>query len=322
MKRIITHADFDGVVCAALCSKATGINYIMFTQPRLVAEARISITKDDIVCDLPYPLECGLWFDHHEGNLEELKYRNIDPSEIKGEFALEESCARVVFNYYQDMDFPDFYAGIVDEADMIDAFNYHSIEDWRRTTPGKILDSTIKLKEESADIKWEFLRNLVRQLRDRPIDKVANMPSVQKRYRIYKNEEERMLKEIKQDAVFLEKDIERNLIILDTTQHNHRPNILKHLAYLVYPDALAVLQISNLYEHMTKTNHLSFSMSLSLNMTDNNHNKNVGDIMRTLNLGGGHPGAGAGTIHCSSKDEMLKTKDRIAHEIYDLFCEQ
>lgn len=322
MKRIITHADFDGVVCAALCSKATEINFILFTQPRLVAEARISITADDIVCDLPYPLECGLWFDHHEGNLEELQHRNIDLSEIKGSFSPRDSCARVIFEYYKDINFPDFYQQMVEEADIIDAFNYHSIEEWRKITPGKIIDSTIKLKESSADKKWEFLRNLVRNLRDRPIEEVAEMPSVRKRYRIYKEEEERMLEQIKKDATFLERDKEHKLIIIDTTQHNQRPNLLKHLAYLIYPDSLAVLQISNLYEHETKTNDLAFSMSLSLNLQDDNHNKNAGDIMSTLNLGGGHPGAGGGTIKCASKQEMLETKKNLINEIYDLFCEQ
>ncbi len=323
-KRIIAHADLDGVISAALCSQAFNINFIMFTQPRLIAEARVSITNDDIVCDLPYPLECGLWFDHHEGNLEELSYRNLDINDIAGRFELKDSCARVVYDYFleQGKSFPDYYPNMVDEADVIDSFNYKDIEDWRQETPGKILDATIKVKEPSAERKWEYLRNLVRHLKSRPIEEVAKMTSVRKRYRQYREEEEQMLEQIEHEISFLPEDTEHRLIILDLTHHFRRPNLLKQLAYLVHPEAQAVLQVNNIYEDKTKTNDLTFSMSLSLNMNQAEHNKDIGDIMRSLNLGSGHPGAAAGTLPCSSKEEMLRKKEETVKEIYLRFIEQ
>jgi len=321
-KRIITHADFDGVVCATICSHVFNIDFIVFTQPRLVNEAKIAITKEDIVCDLPFPLECGMWFDHHEGNLEELKYRNIDIESINGKFEAAPSCARVIYNYFSSMDLPDHFEPIVEETDIIDSFDYKDIEDWRRKTPGKTIEATIKLKEPSAQRKWAHLRNLVQNLKTRPIEEVSKMPSVRKRYRQYLDEEERMLEQIKKEIAFLPEDTEHRLIILDMTHYKHQPNVLKHLAYLVHPEAQAVLQISNLFSNHTKTNDLSFSMSLSLNLKTEEHSKDVGDIMRILNLGGGHPGAGAGVKHCSGKEEMVKTKDEIIHQIFKLFENQ
>ncbi|MBN1559564.1 hypothetical protein JW998_04900, partial [candidate division KSB1 bacterium] len=101
-----------------------------------------------------------------------------------------------------------------------------------------------------------------------------------------------------------------------------RPMVFKQLAYLVHPECQAVLQVANVYEDKTKTNDLMFSMSLSLNMNKIEHKKDIGDIMRLLNLGSGHPGAAAGAIACESKDEMLRTKERLLHEIYDLFVQQ
>jgi hypothetical protein len=61
---------------------------------------QITITEQDVVCDLPYPLQCGLWFDHHEGNVQELEYRKIDPKSIPGRFDLKPSCSRVVYEYF------------------------------------------------------------------------------------------------------------------------------------------------------------------------------------------------------------------------------
>ncbi len=323
-QRIITHSDFDGVVSAALVSHAEGVNFFVFTQPRLVSEARVSITLKDIVCDLPYPLECGMWFDHHEGNLDDLRYRKIDIDQVKGRFAVKDSCARVVFEYYADQGhpFPDHMAAVVDETDIIDAFNYKDIEDWRKETPAKIIEATIKLKEESAEIKWEYLRQLVRHLQKHPLEEIAQMPSVKKRYKAFCEEEERMIEQIREEISFLPEDTEHRVIIIDLTRHNRRPNLIKHLAYLVHPEAQAVLQVGNLYQDQVKTNDLTFSMSLSLNMNRIEHHKDLGDIMRLLNLGSGHAGAAAGALACASKEEMLKAKDRLLHEIYRLFIEQ
>ena len=124
------------------------------------------------------------------------------------------------------------------------------------------------------------------------------------------------------DISFLSQDKDHKIIILDLTHHNRRPMLFKQLAYLVHPECEAVLQVSNVFQDKTKTNDLTFSMSLSLNMNKIEHSKDIGDIMRSLNLGSGHPGAAAGTIACESKEIMLKTKDRLLNEIYERFVQQ
>ena len=321
--RIITHNDFDGVISATICSYALGIDFVVFTGPRTVSDARISITSEDIVCDLPYPLECGLWFDHHEGNLEELEYRQIDPASIEGRFELKDSCAHVVYEYFSEkQNLPDHFKDLVREADIIDAFNYSSIDDWRAETPAKIIDGSIKVKVDSANIKWKHLRNLISQLKTRPLEQVAKTPGVEKFYHIFQNEEQAMMEQIQKDVLFLPQDTNRELVIIDLTKHNRQPNVLKHLAYLLFPNSLAVLEVKNMFQNRVKTNNLSFSMSLSINLNSNNHNKDVGAIMRDLNIGSGHPGAGAGTISCDSKNAMLQSKQAILSKIFAQFKDQ
>ena len=100
--RIITHDDFDGIVSSVICSYVFNIEDIQFAGPRTITESLLTITEDDIVCDLPYPLRCGLWFDHHQGNEEELKYRGIDNNQLEGRFALEPSCSRVVYFFLME----------------------------------------------------------------------------------------------------------------------------------------------------------------------------------------------------------------------------
>ena len=322
-ERIITHNDFDGLVSAAICSHALGVDFIVFTGPRSVSDARISITAKDVVCDLPYPLECGLWFDHHQGNLEDLQLRKIDPDSVEGLFALKDSCARVVYEHFGSQgELPAHFAEMVDEADIIDAFKYQSIEDWRRETPGKMVDATIKLHAESSDKKWQYLRNLIVQLKKRPLNEISQMTGVKQRYRAFREEEEQMMEQIRQDVLFLPEDDQHHLIVIDLTRHNRRPNVLKHLAYLLYPEALSVIEVKNVFRNDVKTNDLALSMSLSLNLNSVEHHKDVGEIMRLLNIGSGHAGAGSGTISCTSKEEMLRTKMRLLGEIFSMFKQQ
>jgi len=320
---IITHNDFDGVVSAALCSYVYKIDRIYFAGPGNIARADLTITENDIVCDLPYPLECGLWFDHHEGNLQELQYRNIDPDSIEGKFDLQPSCARVIFNYFKDdHKLPDYFIPLVDETDKIDSFDFQSVEEWRAETPAKIIDATIRSRSGDAREKRRYLKRLVQWLRGNPVEQVAKNQEVAERYQVYLSEESEMLKIIEQNSYFLPQDKQNEIIVLDLTNFNRPGFVIKNLAYLLYPGTLAVLEVKNMFKRGIKSNDLSFSLSLSLNLNNEDHAKEVGEIMRELNIGDGHKGAAAGKMMCSSKNEMLKQKQFVMDRVFELWQEQ
>jgi hypothetical protein len=85
---------------------------------------------------------------------------------------------------------------------------------------------------------------------------------------------------------------------------------------------MGVLEVYNLTDLGVKSNNLGFSMSLSINGNRQDKTKNIGEIMRTLNIGDGHPGAAAGTVRCNSKQEMLKKKKEILDQIFKLWSSQ
>ncbi len=322
-EKIITHNDFDGIVSASLCAGVFKVERILFAGPLTIAKSQITITERDVVCDLPYPLLCGLWFDHHEGNIQELEYRKIDPKSIPGRFDLKPSCSRVVFEYFSERkELPAHFLKAVEEADIIDGFSYTSIEDWRRETPGKMIDLTLKVHFQSPEEQLSHMRNLVRELRDRSIEEVASLPFVQKRLRQYREEEGRMLRILGESCFFVEQDQKKELIVVDLTSYQRRPHLIKNLAFLIYPEALGVLEIYNLLDQGVKSNSLGFSMALSINGNRQQQAKNIGEIMRTLNIGDGHPGAAAGTVRCRSKQEMLKKKKEILAQIFRLWSIQ
>jgi len=321
--KIITHNDFDGIVSASLCSWVLKIQKMIFAGPLTIARSQITITERDVVCDLPYPLQCGLWFDHHEGNLQELAYRRIDPKSIPGRFDLKPSCSRVVYEFFSEsIGLPIYFLKAVEESDVIDSFSYSSIEDWRRETPGRLIDLTLKAPFPSAEDQASYLRNLVQQLRDRSIEEISHLDFVQKRLKQYREEEGRMLRIIRDASYFIEQDEKKEVVVIDLTPYQRRPHLIKNLAFLIYPEALGVLEVYNLMGQGVKTNHLGLSMSLSINGNRQHQSKNIGEIMRSLNIGDGHPGAAAGTTRCKSKQEMLKKKKELLEQIFRIWSSQ
>jgi len=237
-EKIITHNDFDGIVSASLCAWVLKVERILFAGPLTITKSQITITERDVVCDLPYPLLCGLWFDHHEGNVQELEYRKIDPKSIPGRFDLKPSCSRVVFEYFSEQkELPTFFLKAVEEADVIDSFSYASIEDWRKETPGKVIDLTLKVRFQSPEEQVNHMRNLVRELRDRSIEEVYSLPFVQKRLKQFREEEGRMLRILEDSSFFLEQDQKKELIVVDLTSYQRRPHLIKILAFPIYPEA-------------------------------------------------------------------------------------
>lgn len=322
--KIITHNDFDGLASAAICSHIFQIEKIEFAGPNTIINAQISVGEDDIVCDLPYPLTCGLWFDHHEGNIDELKYRKIEPDSIPGLFQLQPSCARVCFNYFSaKQELPDHFTDLVAEADIIDAFDFKTVEEWRRETPGKIVDAAIKARGNiELSEKRYLMREWIKLLREKPLAEVALDPSIQEMYAVYQQQEEETLALIKKNAAFLPEDKQREVVVLDFTSFNRRPTIIKNLAYLLFPEALAVLEVNSLFRRGRKTNDFGVSMALGLNLNLVEHQRNIGEIMRELNIGDGHAGAAGGTVYCHSKNEMLKEKQQILQEMIRLWQQQ
>jgi oligoribonuclease NrnB/cAMP/cGMP phosphodiesterase (DHH superfamily) len=323
-EKIITHNDFDGIVSASLCSWAFEISKVFFAGPLALTRSQITITEKDVVCDLPYPLECGLWFDHHEGNLQELALRKIDARSIPGRFDLKPSCSRVVFEYLSERrDLPAYFSEAVEEADVIDSFSYASIEDWRRETPGRVIDLTLKVSFQSANDQASHMRNLVQQLRDRPMEEVSHLDFVQRGLKKYREEEGRMLRIIEDASYFVDQDEKKEVVVIDLIPYQRRPHLIRNLAFLIYPEALAVLEVYSLMDHQgVKSNNVGVSMSLSIKGNSQDLNKNIGEIMRTLNIGDGHPGAAAGTVHCKSKQEMLKKKKELLEQIFRLWSSQ
>ncbi len=318
---IVTHNDFDGVVSAALLSWAFDLDYVRFTGPISIAKAEIPISLRDIVSDLPYPLECGMWFDHHAGNLEELKLRGIDVNSIPGKFAVAPSCVRVVYDYLLQHfdDVPQDYLELADVSDVIDSFSYATLEDWRADTAENRIDRAIKASSASRREHEAFLRELVFLFRDLPLSEIAEEPEVARRAKAYEIEEAVMLENIRKYGKFLPEDSLHEIYFVDTTSFLQPARLDKKLIGLVEPDAKGYVELKPQFRSGKKSNDISVTLSLALNMQRDAHKKDMAEIVRVLNIGDGHAGAAAGVFPCANGHEFQKAREDLPRRILELW---
>jgi len=318
---IVTHYDFDGLGSAALLSWAFDIEDVRFAGPITLAKAEISITKDDIVSDLPYPLECGMWFDHHTGNLAELALRGIDPATIPGRFAPAPSCVRVVYDYLLgEGDLPEDYIALAREADIIDSFSYPDLEAWRADTPANRIDRAIKASSHSRREQENFQRDVVFMLRDMSLTEIAEDDEIIARAARYAYEEETMLDNIRKYGRAFGTDGE--LYLVDTTSFSNPARIDKKLIGLVHPESRGYVELKPVFRGGQKTQDISVSLSLALSMQQAAHKKDMGEIVRQLNIGDGHIGASAGVWRSTSTREYQKAKEELPKRILEIWQAQ
>jgi len=97
--RLVTRADFDGLVCGAIITLMEEIDSYLFVEPKFMQDGQVEIRPGDIIANLPYHPNCTLWFDHHiTNNAPGFGENSIVPG--KGAFRLAPSAARVVYEYY------------------------------------------------------------------------------------------------------------------------------------------------------------------------------------------------------------------------------
>ena len=317
---IVTHNDFDGLGSAALLSWAYDLDEIRFAGPITIAKVEIPITRTDIVCDLPYPLECGLWFDHHAGNLHELALRGIDPASIPGRFAEALSCVRVVYGYLAAQDeLPEDYAVLACEADIIDSFSFRDLNAWRADTPANRVDRAIKASSANLHEHRDVLRHITFLLRDLSLEEAASDPLVLERATRYAREEEIMLEHIRKYAKTLPEDADGELIFVDTTAFMNPVRLDKKLIGLVWPQARGYVEMKPVFRGGRKTNDVAVSLSLALAAQRTGNTKDMSEIVRELNIGDGHAGAAAGVWPCQSAHELQKARAELPRRILELW---
>ena len=119
--RLVTRADFDGIVAGGLLIERDMIDDdVLFAEPRDVQQGKIDITSNDVTTNLPYVKGVHMCFDHH---LSETVRVNGDHNHIIDPNA--PSAARVVYDYFGgELGFPKISTEMMDAVDKADRAQY------------------------------------------------------------------------------------------------------------------------------------------------------------------------------------------------------
>lgn len=282
--RIVTRADFDGIVCAVLLRDAEPVEEpVKWVEPNAVQKGEVAIQAGDIMANLPYHPACSLWFDHH--------YTNQQPSSVPGAFRIAPSAAGVIFDHYGGR-FTRDYTELVRQADKIDSADL-TLEEVRHPEnhPYIILSMTVSSSRPDDEPYWNRLVDL---LADHPLTAVMADPEVRKRCEavVAQNQAYR-------DHIISHTRLIDHVAVTDFRKLSPAPSGNRFLVYSLFPEASVHIRIRHDPEHPDKiivnVGHSIFNRTCRVN---------VGLLLSRFG-GGGHAGAGSCTVPVEGADAAI-----------------
>jgi oligoribonuclease NrnB/cAMP/cGMP phosphodiesterase (DHH superfamily) len=282
--RLVTHNDFDGIVCAVLIDSVEEIESISFADPSAVQHKEFIITSQDIIADLPYHHKCAMWFDHHASSAPK------EGQKFEGLFKIAPSAARVVFDYYENP-YLDKFKDLVDAADKLDSGNL-TLEEVRKPTSYGLLSITL----ESDDIRedHDYRRRVIDWLEHKQIDEVLKIPEVVERY----------TKKLKDYDVFRAEipkytKVTENVCFTDVRRVAAPPRGPSYIVYSIWPECNVSMKAFDFQSSPTEV-----GISVGHNVFNRTCKTDIGALMKKYG-GGGHFGVGGCRVKRIDSDKVI-----------------
>ena len=286
--RIVTRGDMDGLTGSVIVSLNETVDSIELIHPQDITEGRAEIRKDDVLINVPYHPDCGLWFDHHQHTDTYPK----PPGDFKGLYRIAPSAAGLVYEYYGGAETMPEFEELVRETDRLDSADLRPGDVF--TPQGYIqLGFTIDGRTGIGQFQDYFL-TLFDLLRKAPsIDEVLAHPAVAQRCRQMSRQQEAF-----KDALEAHSRLEDNVVVTDFRPLDEVPVGNRFLVYAVFPEANVSIRLHwgpRRKTVMAVVGHSIFDRSCT---TD------VGDLAARSG-GGGHRGAGSIPLEPENADRVV-----------------
>jgi hypothetical protein len=307
--RLVTRADFDGLVCGALVTKFEKIDDYLFVEPKFMQDGLVEIRSGDIITNLPYHPNCTLWFDHHITNTTPDFAKPIMIG--KGGFRLAPSAARVVYEYYTELGNGQQATGnskmtgkeiisylntdrikyLLREADRIDAGKLER-EDVLKPQGYVLISMTTDGKNVGDEPYWLKIIDL---LRDKTLEEMLSEPEVKKRCERIRDEQEKLRK------LLLERTMMKgNVIYCDLRGVKEIPDGNRFLIFTLFPKGNIQVKVSEDPQRQNTT-----AISVGYNIFNPTSNVNVGELLKNYG-GGGHKVVGSSRVPNDKAEQAIK----------------
>jgi hypothetical protein len=273
MMRLVTRCDLDGLACAVLIGLNEEIDEILLTHPQEIADGKVDIGPNDIIANLPFRPNCGLWFDHH------LHTAGVAPTEpFKGVFGRAPSAARLVFEYYGGLTTMAAFEHLVIETDRFDSANL-DLDDILDPQGYILLGFTLDARSGLGRAGEYFMT--VRELlaEETAIGRVLEHPEVEERCRRLAAEDTEL-----HTALEAHSHAEGNVLVTDFRHLDQVPVGNRFLVFALFPQINVAMRIQQ------DEGHPFVMVSLGHSVLNPTCRVNLGELAARYG-GGGHHGA-------------------------------
>jgi len=286
--RLVTRPDLDGLTCGVLLSRCQDIDSVELVQPQEISDRQVAVTASDVLANLPYHPECGMWFDNHLLT----DARSTPPRGFRGRYGQAPSASRLVYEHFVPTH-PDIarYDELVRETDRLDSAQLQ-LQDVLSPEGYILLGFTLDSRSGLGQVKEYFLELLPAVASD-PITTVLDRPSVRERARRLR-EQDRHFREV----AVAHSRLEGNVVVTDFREADAVPVGNRFLVYTLFPEASVSLRI----QKAPASGKLSVSVGRSI--FKKTSRANIGVLM-SLYGGGGQPGAGACQLAAETADAKI-----------------
>lgn len=293
--RLLTRSDFDGLACAAILKELGIIDGWKFVHPKDLQDGIVEVTDEDVLANVPYVKGAHLWFDHHSSESERLG----DKADFAGESRLEDSAARVIYEYYGGKERLPHFEEMVVAVDKVDAAKLTREEildpkGW--VLLGFLMDPRTGLGRfrEFHISNYALMEKLIDAVRTQTIEQILADPDVQERVDLY----------FEQDAQFREMIYDHTYTVgnaIVTDLRNVAPIYTgnRFLIYSLYPEQNISLWM---VDGRGKAN---CPIAVGHSVLNRTSKTDVGSLMLKYG-GGGHPQVGTCQVPYEDADHVLK----------------
>ncbi|MDA1089607.1 MAG: DHHA1 domain-containing protein [Proteobacteria bacterium] len=294
--RLVTRADFDGVVCGALFNELGMIDDIVFAEPSDMQQGRVPVSDKDISANLPYVDGIHLCFDHHRSEVERVGERDNLIIDVDAP-----SAARVIYRHFGGKEsFPKISEDLLDAVDQADSALYSGVdilapEKW--TLLNFIVDPRTGLESVGGfNIAHNaLLYDLMTYCRHNPIEEILGLPDVQERIIAYLYQKEFAELQLTRCSTVL-----KNLVVADLRKEDPIFVCNRFLIYALNPECNISMHLLAAPED-GKTN-----IAVGKSILDRSSKINVGSLLLEFG-GGGHAAAGGCRVEDAQVDEVVAT---------------
>ena len=287
--RIVTRGDMDGLTGSVIVSRNQQVDDIELIHPQDITAGRAEIRTDDVLINVPYHPDCGLWFDHHAHTATYPK----PPREFKGLYRIAPSAAGLVYEYYGGLEAMPEFEELVRETDRLDSADLR---------PGDVitpqdyikLGFTIDGRTGIGQYRDYFLTLFELLRKAPPIDEVLAHPAVAQRCR-------QMTRQQKAFRLALETHsrLEDEVIVTDFRPLDEVPVGNRFLVYAVFPAANASIRL-----HWGPRRETVIAV-IGHSIFDRSCTTDVGELAARFG-GGGHRGAGSIPLEPENVDGVVE----------------